>query len=98
METACGYLDDKVMWVSTDEKRMINRLLKIADEHRDEVEILAIPEENDGCLYLKCPADWLKITPPRHLNLTDDQRVARLARLGKLPQKTSTESMKFDEE
>jgi len=97
METACGYLDDKVMWISTDEKRMINRLLKIADEHKGEVQILATPEENDGCLYLKCPAEWLKITPPRRLNLTDDQRVARLARLGKLPQKTPTESMNLEE-
>lgn len=76
METACGYLDDRVMWVSTDERKWIDRLLKIADEHPDEVTIKARPEENDGCLYLTCPASWFKISPPLRRNLTDEQREA----------------------
>ena len=81
METACGYLDDKVMWVSTDERRMITHLLKLAEKHPDEVKIVARPEENDGCLYLKCPASYLKINPPVRQNLSDEQRVARSERL-----------------
>ena len=81
METQCGYLDYKVMWVSTDEKKWINRLLKLAAQHPDEVTIRALPDENDGCLYLKCPAEWLKIAPPRRLNLTEEQRIARVEAL-----------------
>ena len=81
METACGYLDDKVMWVSTDERRMITHLLKLAEKHPDEVKVVARPEENDGCLYLKCPASYLKINPPVRQNLSDEQRVARSERL-----------------
>lgn len=81
METACGYLSDKLMWVSTDERKWINRLLKMAEEHPDEVTVVCRPEENDGCLYLKCPASYLKISPPRRRNLTDEQHAALSERL-----------------
>ena len=75
METACGYLDDKVMWISTDEKRMINRLIKLAASRPDESCIVRRPEENGGCLYMKCPANWLKIKPPVRRNMSDEQRI-----------------------
>ena len=88
METACGYLNDRVMWVSTDEQKWIGRLLKMAEEHPDEVTIKARPEENDGCLYLTCPAIWLKIAPPRRLNISDEERIARVNALN-LARKTS---------
>ncbi len=81
IETACEYTDDKVMRVSTDEKKMINRLLRFAKERPDEVEIIRLPEENDGCLYAKCPASYLKITPPPRRNMTDDQRIALQERM-----------------
>ncbi len=82
METACGYLsEDHVLWVSSDDPKWKGRLLKLAEEHKDEVEIIRRPEENDGCLYMKCPSTWLKISPPRKLDLTDEQRAERRARL-----------------
>lgn len=74
METACGYLDDKVMWVSTDEQKWITHLMKLKKEHPDEVSIVQEPKRNGGCLYLKCPASWLKIQPPFKRNLSDEQR------------------------
>ena len=52
METCCEYTDS-VMWVSTDERRMITRMMKLIAEHPDETEIIKRPEENDGCLYCK---------------------------------------------
>ena len=93
METQCGYMDDKTMWVSTDEKKWIKRLLKLAAQHPDEVTIRARPEENDGCLYLKCPASWLKISPPLHRNLTDEQRAIASERM-KLRRKTNQDNSK----
>ena len=83
METACGYLDDKVMWVSTDEQRMKNRLFRLAEQHPDEVTIKTRPEENDGCLCLSCPASWLKISPPRKCDLSPEQRAINAERLKK---------------
>lgn len=81
METACEYLDDKVMRISTDERRMITRLMKLAEQYPDEVEIIERPETNDGCLYLKCPADWLLIRHPKKMNYSDEQRAAMAERM-----------------
>ena len=81
METACEYLDDKVMRVSTDERRMINRIMKLAEQYPDEVEIIERPETNDGCLYMKCPADWLLIRHPKKMNYTEEQRAAMAERI-----------------
>lgn len=86
METACGYLDDKIMWISTDEKRMIDYLLDLKKKHPDEIQILCLPENNDGCLYLKCPAVWLKIKPPIKRQFTDEQRKAASERMKALRQ------------
>ena len=92
METACEYLDDKIMRVSTDERRWINKLLKIAKDHPNEVEIICLPEDNGGCLYLKCPANYLKISPPARPKLTDEQRIALSERM-KSMQKTKRISL-----
>lgn len=81
VETACEYLDDKVMRVSTDERRMINRIMKLAEQYPDEVEIIERPETNDGCLYMKCPADWLLIRHPKKMNYTEEQRAAMAERI-----------------
>lgn len=73
METAFEYLDDRRMRCSTDERRMITRLLKLSKEHPNEVEIICRPETNDGCLYMVCPAEWLLIRYPKRMNFSDEQ-------------------------
>ena len=83
METSTGYDDRKIMWVSTDERRMITRMLKLAEQYPEEVQILAMPETNDGCLYMKCPASWLVIRHPKRVSLTDEQRAAAAERMRK---------------
>ena len=74
METALNYLDDKIMYISTDELKWKNRPLKLAVERPDEITITNRPEDNDGCLCCKCPASWLKISPPKApRQYTDEQ-------------------------
>ena len=80
METACNYTD-KTMYVSTDERWLINRLLKFKETHSDEMHIIKYPEDNDGCLYLSVPAKWLKITPPQKHELSEEQRIIAVQRL-----------------
>ena len=79
METCCEYTDS-VMWVSTDERRM----MKLIAEHPDETEIIKRPEENDGCLYCKVPSTWLKIAPPVKREMSDEQKAAASQRMQKL--------------
>ena len=83
METCCEYTDS-VMWVSTDERRMITRMMKLIAEHPDETEIIKRPEENDGCLYCKVPSTWLKIAPPVKREMSDEQKAAAAQRMQKL--------------
>lgn len=89
METACGYLsEDHVLWVSSDDPKWKGRLQKLAKEHPDEVKIICKPEDNDGCIYLKCPSNWLKISPPKKMNvsITDEQRAEMGKRMEKARQ------------
>ena len=85
------------MWVSTDEKRMINRMLKLAGQYPDEVQILERPETNDGCLYMKCPADWLLIRHPKKVIMTEEQRAAAAERLRKARESQNDEDMEDEE-
>lgn len=80
METCCNYTSD-TMYVSTDERWLINRILRFADKHPNKVTVLCLPEDNDGCLYCKMPSNWLKITPPVKRELTDEQRSELAGRL-----------------
>lgn len=80
METSCTYTDEN-MYMSTDERKMINRILRFKAQKPDDVKIIKMPEENDGCLYCILPAKWLKITPPAKRELTDEQRAEMAERL-----------------
>ena len=86
METCCEYLDDKVMWVSSDQQKIINRVRKLAETYPDSVIIKRQPEHNDGCIYATMPADWLKLNPPIRREMTDEQRQAASERMKRLAQ------------
>lgn len=80
METCLEYTD-KTMWIFTDEKWLITRIMRLRDVHPEEVEIVKTPQENHGCLYCKVPAKWLKVSPPKRVNMTEEQRKAAVERM-----------------
>lgn len=84
METALNYLDDKVMFISTDEQKMKSRLMKLAAEHPQECVITVRPENNDGCMNAKLPAGWLRIYPPQKREYTEEQKEALRERAQKM--------------
>ena len=69
------------MYVSSDQKRIINRIRKYKEQYPDAVRIIRDPEQNDGCIYATVPAEWLKIVPPRAVNMTDEQKAELAERL-----------------
>ena len=84
METGCGYLsEDRILWFSSDEPKWKNRIEALAKEYPDECVITVRPEKNGGCINAKLPASWLKIKPPKKVNLTMEQRMAAAERLRK---------------
>lgn len=73
METSATYTSEE-MYVSSDERKIIRKIQQIAEEHPDEVTIIAQPEDNDGCIYARMPASYFKLKPPTKRNITDEQR------------------------
>lgn len=65
--------------LSSAEYTVVNRIKKLAEKHPDAVQIVA--ENKDGSICAHVPWKWVKIAPPRQLNLTDEQRVATGERL-----------------
>lgn len=80
IETSCSYTDE-TMWVSTDEKWLINRIRRLAEKNPGQVTAIKEPEENDGCLYCRLPSNWLRIQPPNKPQFTPEQRAALSERM-----------------
>lgn len=89
-DTTWGENENAIEWLDTQQKatvtlhggRLKNRVMKLAEEYPDDVEIRREPDGNGGFLVAKIPAKWVKITPPRRLELTDEQKEELMARLG----------------
>ena len=81
-EQTWGENENAIEWLDSRDKatvtlhggRLKNRVLRLAEEYPDDVEIRREPDENDGFLVAKIPVKWVKITPPRRLELTDEQK------------------------
>ena len=88
-EQTWGENENAIEWLDSRDKatvtlhggRLKNRVLRLAEEYPDEVEIRREPDENGGFLVAKIPVKWVKITPPRRLELTDEQKEALAERL-----------------
>lgn len=56
-----------------------NRLAKLAREHPDQVEHLIT--NLDGSVVYHVPKAWVKISPPRKINMSEEQKAASVERL-----------------
>ena len=81
-ETCVEYINvDKTATFCSSEQKWINKILKLKAAHPDDVEILYMPENNQGAILAHIPKKWLKISPPRQVNYTDEQKAAMAERL-----------------
>lgn len=65
MDTSVSCTNKEVIWVSSDERSMIRKVQRLAEQNPDEVFIIRDPKENDGCIYAKMPYCYLKLSPKR---------------------------------
>jgi hypothetical protein len=82
MDTCFNYLGEEA-YFSSDERKWINKINKLKEQHPSEITILKNPEDNDGCIYCKLPSSWLKVIPKRENTMTDEQKAAAAERLRK---------------
>lgn len=79
METCLNYTDGTA-YFSSDERKWISKVRKLKAEHPEEVQIIREPETNDGCIYARFPASWLKIRPKQVLSEEEFARRSELAK------------------
>ena len=74
-ETNIDYLDvDATATISSNERKWINRVQQLKAKHPSEVEILMQPEDNHGYILAHVPKKWIKINPPRQVNLSEERK------------------------
>lgn len=72
------YQGSNTTTVTFSTKKYINKILALSKTHPDEVEIIKMPDENDGYLYAHIPTRWVKIGAPK--KVSDEQRQAMAER------------------
>ena len=81
-ETCFNYIEgDKTATFCSSERKWINRILKLHEQRPNEVKIVYYPEDNYGMIYAEIPKNYIKISPPRQVNYTDEQKAAMAERL-----------------
>ena len=79
METSMSYTG-KQLYVSSDERKWINKIHKLREQYPSVVTILAEPEDNDGCIYARInDTSWLKLSPKRQMS--EESKAAAAARM-----------------
>ena len=78
-ETAFDYLScDTHATFYTSESKWMRKIKSLQQSHPNEITI--INESEDG-IMVHIPKSWMKITPPRKMTLTDEQREAAKQRM-----------------
>ena len=80
MDTCINYCEPGYAFMSSDERKWINHLKTVAKSHPECV-ILNLPEDNDGFIYARFPQKWVKVSPPKKMSMTDEQRAERARKL-----------------
>ena len=81
-ETCIEYIDvDKYATFCSSERKWINKIYKLKDKYPNEVHIEVSEEDNDGMIIAHIPKSWMKVSPPKQMNLTEEQKAARAERM-----------------
>jgi len=92
IETCFNYCEIDKGFFSSNEKRWITKVTKLAEQYPDECQILKQPESNEGFIYAKLPTKWLKIGPPRKVEMTDEQKAELSERMRKIRKERAKQS------
>ena len=81
-ETCIEYLDmDKHATVCSSERKWINKIYKLKEKYPNDVHIEVSEEDNDGMIIATIPKSWMKVSPPKKVNYTEEQKAALAERM-----------------
>ena len=83
--------EDKCATFCSSETKWINKILKLREKHPGDVKIMSNPEDNWGVIVAQVPKSWMKVSPPRQTNYTDEQKAAMAERLAAAREKKAEE-------
>lgn len=75
--------DGKYATVTLSKPSLINRVMKLAQQKPQDVQILMRPENNGGYLYARVPVKWIKINPPKELSEETKEKLTEQLRKGR---------------
>ena len=85
IETSIEYITaDKHATFYSGERKWVNKIQKLKEDYPDEVQIIAAPENNHGAILAHVPKTWLKLSPPRKVNMTEERKAELSERMKKL--------------
>ena len=64
IETCFNYCSKLEAFFSSNERRWITRIHRLAKKYPEKVRIIKEPEENDGTVYVSLPVSFLRIQGP----------------------------------
>ena len=91
IETCIDYCERESAYMSSNERRWITQLRKLAASRPKECVILKQPEENGGFIYVKFPPKWVRVRPPRQVSISDAERAKRSFNIIKYMESKHTE-------
>ena len=81
-ETSIGYINvDDYASFTSNERKWIGKILQPNQTYPDKVKIIFMPGNNHGYIVAQVPKRWMKLSPPRKVNLTDEQKKAAADRM-----------------
>ena len=82
--------DNKFATITTNERKWIAKLNKLVEKRPDEVKIVSRPEDNHGYMLAHVPKSYMKLSPPKVMTFSDEQRRAAGERLKNSRSKKTT--------
>lgn len=80
VENAIEFLKDgELATVTFTQGRFKSRVIKLAEQKPDQCQVLSCNKDGSICAHL--PVDWIRISPPTKLKLSDEQRQKRTERM-----------------
>lgn len=84
METSLSYTDRGRAYFSSDEAKWIKFIRDMQFSHPAEVQVIADPSENDGCIYAIIPVSWFKLKPRAISKMSDERKEELRERMRKI--------------
>lgn len=79
----------KRITVTFSAKKWVNKIKRYGESHPEDIDYV---ENEDGSICGHIPIKWLKISPPRQVILSEDQKAERASRMRQIAARRKKES------